>query len=152
MRNIFFFTLILSLVLFSACDNADSFDVREDALVDYKTDINGEWSLHSIHRNGTDLSQQFNASALTLTLSDGSFSLSSSALPFPTLKTSGTPFSSGSWSFDDDFKPTNIQFTDGSDIVPASLSMPLFGKNNSSLGLEFSLGCGATTYKYHFKK
>jgi hypothetical protein len=152
MRNIFFFTLILSLVLLSACDDAETFDVREDSLIDYKIEINGEWSLHSIHRNGSDLSGQFNASALTLTISDGSFTLGSSALPFPTLKTSGTPFASGSWTFDDDFKPTNIQFTNGSDIVPASLSMPLFGKNNSSLGLQFSLGCGATTYVYHFKK
>ena len=152
MRNIFIITLIFSLALFSACDDAETFDVREDALIDYKVEINGEWSLHSIHRNGTDLSGHFNASALTLSITDGSFTLGSSTLPFRTLKPSGTPFASGNWSFDDDFKPTNIQFTNGSEIVPADLSMPLFGKNNSSLGLQFSLGCGATTYVYHFKK
>jgi hypothetical protein len=151
MRNILLIS-IFSLALFTACDDADSFDVREDALVDYKTDINGEWSLFSIERNGTDLSGVFNASAMTLTITDGAFSLNSSALPFPTLKTTSTQFDTGSWSFDDDYKPTSIQFTNGSEIVPVNLSFPLYGSNNNSLGLEFSLGCGATTYTYHFKK
>ena len=152
MRNIFLLTLTLSIAFFSACEDADSFDVREDALIDYSTDINGDWSLHSIKRNGTDISGQFNSSAMTLNITDGGFSLGTSTLPFPTLKTTGTAFSSGNWSFDDEFKPTNIQFTNGSDIVPVNIAMPLYGKNNSSLSLEFSLGCGATIYEYHFKK
>lgn len=152
MRNIFFLSLILSLALFTACDEAKSFDVREDALVNYAADINGTWTLHSISRNGVDISGHFNASALTLTIDESSFSLGSSSLPFPTLKTTGSPFSSGSWSFDDDYQPTNIQFTNGTEVVPTSLSFPLYGSNNTSLGLEFSLGCGATSYMYHFKK
>ena len=72
MRNILLIS-IFSLAFFTACDDADSFDVREDALVNYKTDINGEWSLFSIKRNGTDLSGVFNASAMTLTIADGAF-------------------------------------------------------------------------------
>ena len=40
MRNIFIITLIFSLALFSACDDAETFDVREDALIDYKVEIN----------------------------------------------------------------------------------------------------------------
>ena len=35
MRNILFLTLTLSLAMFISCDEADSFDVRQDALVDY---------------------------------------------------------------------------------------------------------------------
>ena len=50
MRNILLIS-IFSLAFFTACDDADSFDVREDALVNYITDINGEWSLFSIERN-----------------------------------------------------------------------------------------------------
>ncbi len=152
MRNILLISLFSSLAFFTACDDADSFDVREDALVNYATDINGVWNLFSIERNGTDLSGHFNASAMTLTIADGAFTLSSASLPFPTLKTTITPFDSGSWAFDDDYQPTSIQFTNGSEIVPVNLSFPLYGNNNTSLGLEFSLGCGATTYTYHFKK
>jgi len=107
--------------------------------------------LFSIERNGTSLAGHFDA-ALNLTISDGTFSLSSTTMPFPTLTTMVGDFSSGSWSFNDDYKPTGIQFTNGTDVVPVALSFPLYGMNNTSLGLEFSLGCGETTYKYHFKK
>ncbi len=151
MRNIILFSFF-SLAFFIACDDdASTYDVREDALINYKADINGEWSSFSIERNGTSLSGSYDA-AMTLTISDGAFSLSSTGLPFPTLTTTVADFNSGSWSFDDDYKPTSIQFSNGTDVVPVALSFPLYGMNNTSLGLEFSLGCGATKYKYHFKK
>ena len=151
MINILLFSFF-SLAFLMACDDdASTYDVREDALINYKADINGEWSLFSIERNGTSLSGSYDA-AMTLTISDGAFSLSSTGLPFPTLTTTVADFNSGSWSFDDEYKPTSIQFSNGTDVVPAALSFPLYGMNNTSLGLEFSLGCGETTYKYHFKK
>jgi hypothetical protein len=151
MRNILLFSFF-SLAFLIACeDDASSYDVREDALINYKADIIGEWSLFSIERDGASLAGHFDA-ALNLTISDGAFSLSSTTMPFPTLTTMVSDFSSGSWSFDDDYQPTSIQFTNGSEVVPAALSFPLYGSNNTSLGLEFSLGCSSTTYKYHFKK
>ena len=151
MRNILLFSFF-SLAFLIACeDESSSYDVREDALINYKADINGDWTLFSIERNGTSLAGHFDA-ALNLTISDGAFSLSSTTMPFPTLTTMVGDFSSGSWSFNDVYKPTGIQFTNGTDVVPVALSFPLYGMNNTSLGLEFSLGCGETTYKYHFKK
>ena len=114
MRNILFLTLTLSLAMFISCDEADSFDVRQDALVNYVTDINGTWTLHSVHRDGTDITSHMpSATGLTLQVEAGSFTLGSSNLPFPTLGNARTPFSSGSWSFDDDYQPTSINFTNG---------------------------------------
>ena len=40
MRNILFLTLTLTLTTLISCEEADTFDVRQDALVDYVTDIN----------------------------------------------------------------------------------------------------------------
>lgn len=153
MRNILFLTMTLSLAMFISCDEADSFDVRQDALVDYVTDINGTWTLHSVHRDGTDITSHIpSATGLTLQVEAGSFTLGSSNLPFPTLGNARTPFSSGSWSFDDDYQPTSINFTNGTDVIVTSLAMPLYASNNSSMGLTFSMGCGATSYQYNFKK
>ena len=146
MRNTLLSTLLLfSLVIFTSCEE-DKFDVRQDALTEYAVNIQGIWTLHSLYRNGEDLSGIFDASSLTLTLGDGTFSIGSTNLPFPTLKTTGTPFDSGTWSFDDDYKPTKIHFTDSSGDVVTNLSFPLYGNNQTSLGLEFSLGCGQTSY------
>ena len=132
MRNILLFSFF-SLAFLIACeDESSSYDVREDALINYKADINGDWSLFSIERNGTSLAGHFDA-ALNLTISDGTFSLSSTTMPFPTLTTMVGDFSSGSWSFNDDYKPTDIQFTNGTDVVPVALSFPLYGMNNTSL-------------------
>ena len=151
MRNILLISFF-SLAFLIACDDADTYDVREDALINYKADINGEWSLFSIERGASDLSGVFGTN-LKLTLgSDGTFTLSDAKMPFPTLKTTVTDFSTGNWSFDDDYQPTKIQFTNGTDVVPVNILFPLYGKNNTSLGLEFSLGCSSVIYKYHFKK
>ena len=150
MRNLLFISFF-SLAFLIACDDADSYDVREDALINYKTDINGEWNLYSIARGSTDLSA-VHGTNLKLTITDGTFSLSDAKMPFPTMTTTVADFSTGNWSFDDDYQPTKIQFTNGTDVVPVNLMFPLYGKNNTSLGLEFSLGCGSVKYSYHFKK
>ena len=118
MRNILFLTLTLSFAMFMSCDDADSFDVRQDALVNYVTDINGTWTLHSIHRDGADITSDIpSATGLTLQVEAGSFTLGSSNIPFPTLGNARTPFSSGSWAFDDDYQPTSINFTNGTQEI-----------------------------------
>ena len=67
--------------MFMSCDEADSFDVRQDALVDYVTDINGTWTLHSVHRDGTDITSHIpSATGLTLQVEAGSFTLGSSII------------------------------------------------------------------------
>ena len=116
MRNILFISFF-SLAFLIACDDADSYDVREDALINYKTDINGQWSLYSIARGSTDLSA-VHGTNLKLTIADGTFTLSDPPIPFPTMTTTVADFSSGNWSFDDDYQPTKIQFTNGTDVVP----------------------------------
>jgi hypothetical protein len=151
MKNILFLTLFISLAFFTACDS-EEFEVRQDSLENVKADASGEWTLFSITRNKTDISEHFDTSGMKLTLSGANFTLSSSSFPFPTLKTTGTAFSTGNWAFDDDYQPSVIHFKGGSETVPVNLTYPLYGKNNNSLGLEFSLGCGASTYQYQFKK
>ena len=69
MRNILFISFF-SLAFLIACDDADTYDVREDALINYKTDINGEWNLYSIARGSTDLSA-VHGTGLRLTIADG---------------------------------------------------------------------------------
>ena len=140
----------LAAILFTGCE--EDLEVRQDALTNYEVDINGSWKLFSISRDGEDLSSKINFTDFTLELSNGDFNLNSSTIPFPTLKTTGSAFSSGSWSFNDDIYPTHIQFTNGSDVVPVKLAYPAYGTNNSSLVLEFSLGCSANIYSYQFKK
>lgn len=143
-------SLLFATILITGCE--DNLNVRQDALTNYAVDINGTWKLFSITRDGEDLSSKISFTDYTLELSDGSFSLSSSTVPFPTLKSVTTPFSSGSWSFNDDYYPTQIQFTNGSEVIPVKLGYPAYGTNNSSLALEFSLGCSSNTYLYQFKK
>ena len=115
MKNILFLTLFISLAFFTACDS-EEFEVRQDSLENVKADVSGEWTLFSITRNKTDISEHFDTSGMKLTLS------------------------------------SVIHFNGGSETVPVNLTYPLYGKNNNSLGLEFSLGCGASTYQYQFKK
>ncbi len=152
MRNLILIAgFLFSAILFTGCE--DDLNVRQDALTNFAVDINGSWKLFSISRDGEDLSSKFSFTDYTLELSDdGAFSLNSSTVPFPTLKTTITPFSSGSWSFNDDFFPTHIQFTNGSEVVPVKLAYPAYGTNNSSLALEFNLGCSSNIYLYQFKK
>lgn len=127
--------------------------VRQDALNAFAVDINGSWELFSMSRNGEDLSGKLSFTDYSITINeDGTFSLSSSSVPFPTLKTTNNRFSNGTWRFDSDFQPTEIQFLNGSSIVPVKLDQPLFGTNNTNLSIEFSMGCGANTYLYQFKK
>lgn len=141
---------LFAAILFTGCE--DDLNVRQDALTNYNVDINGSWKLFSISRDGEDLSGKFGFTDYTLELNDGTFSLSSSTVPFPTLKTTGVAFSSGSWSFNDDIYPTHIQFTNGSEVVPVKMAYPAYGTNNTSLVLEFSLGCSSNKYLYQFKK
>jgi hypothetical protein len=151
MRNLIMITCFcLTVILFTGCE--DNLNVRQDALTNYAVDINGNWKLFSISRNGEDLSSKISFADYTLELSDGSFSVNSSTVPFPTLKSAITPFASGSWSFNDDYYPTHIQFTNGSEVISVKLGYPAYGTNNSSLTLEFSLGCNSNTYLYQFKK
>lgn len=131
----------------------EELSVRQDALTDYAVDINGTWQLFSISRNGEDLSGKISFTDYTLDLNnDGTFNLSSSKVPFPTLRTSGASFISGNWAFNDDFQPTEIQFSNGPAVVPTRLDQPLFGSNNTTLSITFSLGCATNTYLYQFKK
>ena len=68
MRNILLFSFF-SLAFLIACeDESSSYDVREDALINYKADINGDWSLFSIERNGTSLAGHFDAALNLLNL------------------------------------------------------------------------------------
>jgi len=151
MRNLVLIAgFLFAAILFAGCE--DDLEVRQDALTNYNVDINGSWKLFSISRDGEDLSSSIRFTDYTLELSNGSFNLNSSAVPFPTLKTTGAAFSSGSWSFNDDIYPTHIQFTNGSEVVPVKMGFPAYGVNNSSLILEFSLGCSSNTYSYQFKK
>ena len=67
MRNIILFSFFSLAFLIACDDDASTYDVREDALINYKADINGEWSLFSIERNGTSLSGSYDAT-MTLTI------------------------------------------------------------------------------------
>ncbi len=152
MRNILFLTLTLTLTTLISCDEADTFDVRQDALVDYVTDINGTWTLHSVHRDGSDITSHIpSATGLTLQVEAGSFTLGSSNLPFPTLGNARTPFSSAHGPLMTIINLL-VSFHKWHRCYCTSLAMPLYASNNSSMGLSFSMGCGATSYQYNFKK
>lgn len=142
---------LFAVLLLSGCE--DDLTVRQDALTAYTVEVNGNWNLFSISRNGEDLSGMLNITDNSIALNnDGTFNLSSSTIPFPTLKTTGARFTSGNWTFNDDFQPTKIHFSNGSSIVPVKLDKPLYGKNNNTLSFKFSLGCGTNSYLYQFKK
>lgn len=151
MRNLIKITgFFLLAILFAGCE--DDSQVSQDALTNYAVDINGSWKLFSISRDGEDLSSKISFTGYTLELNDNTFNLNSSTVPFPTLKTTGSAFSNGNWSFNDDIYPTHIQFTNGSEVIPVKMGYPAYGTNNSSLVLEFSLGCSTNIYSYQFKK
>ena len=141
---------LLSGLLFLSCEEDPA--VRQDALVNYKVDLMGDWAIFSVERNGEDISALLDYSTFSLQLGDGTFSLANEQVPFPTLGFNDANFSSGAWEFDDDFSPTQIHFVDGGTRVPVQMSFPAYGLNNTSLGLEFSLGCSNTVYTYQFKK
>jgi len=144
--NLFFLVLILF-----GCE--DELLVRQDALTPYAVSIEGTWELYSISRNGMDLTGVMDLTDSNIEFNgDGTFSLSSASMPFPTLRPSEAYFTSGGWSFNNDYQPTELQFSDGSARVPVKLDQPLYGNNNTTLALEFSLGCSTNTYVYQFKK
>jgi hypothetical protein len=144
-------SLIFFLILFCGCE--DELELRQDALTPYEVSIDGAWELYSVSRNGADLTQVMDLTDVEIEFSnDGTFSLSSSKIPFPTLKSSSNSFTAGSWKFNNDFQPTSIQFSNGNAKVPVMLDQPLYGSNNTNLVFEFSLGCNANTYQYQFKK
>lgn len=150
-NSILILTITLLILITSGCD-VNNFEVREDALENYAVEINGEWSLVSIERNKEDITGQFNFGDFILKIDGGNFNLNSTTIPFPTLKSTGNPFDSGTWIFNDDYQPTLMQLSDGTQTVQTNLKSSLYGKNNTTLKLEFSLGCKSNTYVYQFKK
>ena len=138
------------VLFFFGCE--DELLVRQDALTPYEVSIEGTWELYSLSRNGIDLTGVMDLSGKDIDFTnDGTFTLSSPSMPFPT-RSSEADFTTGTWRFNNDYQPTEMQFSDGSNRVPVKLDQPLYGTNNTTLALEFTLGCSANTYVYQFKK
>jgi hypothetical protein len=143
LKNIFFIVLLLCIA--SACnkfkDNSSSEVVPEST-----KQIDGEWQLSTVTRNGTDITSAMDFSAFHLILNSDSTYTLVDRMPFIVKK-------DGKWSVDDPKYPFHLTFTESGsgNGVTTEIKYPVVeGKREISLTL--SPGCHSNTYIYVFKK
>ena len=149
MKSIKYLThLWILIMLFGGC--REEFPVNKDLLTTVEISIEGTWTASRVWQNDVELTgYDFSEMSLTLQYSGGnpsSYSVNSNnMIPFAHSSMSGT------WGVDDQVYPKYVYFISG-DTVITELAKPLFSHSNTSLSIEFSLGCDENTYVFEFQK
>lgn len=138
MKRIHCILLLLSVAFF-ACRTE-----RLDMPYEPVKDVNGNWRIVGVSRNGTDLTSRFDFSKFRISFADSAYTLSEQ-VPF-LVNTNGT------WRFDDPAYPFKISLTaKDSTAKTSSLLFPVVGGKRNMV-LTISPGCSSNTYQYTLQK
>lgn len=142
MKNILFFILLIGTV--GACDTFK--DETSGNYMEVSKNIQGNWQLTEVTRNGVDISKKMNFTGFHLLLnSDNTYTLKN-YLPF-IVKGNGT------WKVDDPEYPHYLIFMEdnASSEISSAMKYPIVdGKRRISL--TFNTGCSSNAYTYVFDK
>jgi len=119
----------------------------KDSYVEPVKDLNSQWRIQTVLRNGTDITQYIDSAGFRLTLSsDKTYILEGNNIPF-------LVNASGKWSVDDPQYPYHLTFTpkDSANGFTGDIATPV-SKGNRQLDITFSPGCRQNTYVYTFEK
>ena len=114
--------------------------------------ISGNWSVIKAYQNEVDITYNFDFSSFNLALNynettPSTYSIASDRkIPFITKQTEGN------WALDDTLNPSEIRFDQGGITLAGKFAEPLFSTGNTTIVIEFSLGCSEITYTYHLVK
>lgn len=137
---------IFVLMMMAAAVGA-SCKIKKDLLVEPVKDLNSQWRLQSVTRNGTDITGYIDSAGFRLTLSpDKTYTLQGNNIPF-------LVNTSGKWQADDPQYPYHIMFTptDSTNAFTGDVATPV-SQGNRRLNITFSPGCHLNTYLYSFEK
>ncbi|RYZ62960.1 MAG: DUF5004 domain-containing protein [Chitinophagaceae bacterium] len=138
MKKILFLLLLFAAGLF-ACRTE-----RLEKAYEPVKEVNGNWKIVSVLRNGTDLTARFDFSKFRISFIDSAYALSEQ-VPF-LVSTNGT------WRFDDPAYPFKIALTaKDSSAKTSSLLFPVVGGKRNMV-LTISPGCRANSYQYTLQK
>lgn len=133
--------IALALLLVTGCKT------NKDVFVEPVKDLNSNWRIQTVLRNGTDITQYIDSAGFRLTLSpDKTYTLEGNNIPF-------LVNSSGKWSVDDPQYPYHITFMpkDSTNGFTGNITTPV-SKGSRQLDITFSPGCIKNTYIYSFEK
>jgi hypothetical protein len=120
---------------------------HKDLFVEPVKDLNSQWRIQTVLRNGTDITEYIDSAGFRLTLlPDNTYTLQGNNIPF-------LVNGSGKWSVDDPQYPYHIVFTptDSTSSFAGSVATPV-SKGSRRLDITFSPGCRQNTYLYSFEK
>jgi len=140
------FIKIVCFITF-ACVVITGCKTHKDVFAEPIKDLNSQWRIQTVLRNGTDITEYVDSADFRLTLSsDSSYTLQGNNIPF-------LVNGSGKWSVDDPQFPYHLTFTpkDSTHGFEGSVATPV-SKGNRQLNITFSPGCRQNTYLYSFEK
>ncbi len=147
--NSFSLLLLTALVisLLTYCENP--VNVPEGAFAEHAVDLQGNWAIQRVLRNGEDITSLLDFSGFQLNLSMDAqgptdFQLQNGGAPFIVLQ-------DGQWAYNDPVYPTAVSFTVGGEKMEADFYQPPISKDKT-FSLTFSLGCQDNIYIYEFIK
>ena len=120
---------------------------HKDIFAEPVKELNAQWRLQTVLRNGTDITEYVDSAGFRLTLStDSTYTLLGNNIPF-------LVNGSGRWSADDPQFPYHLTFTpaDSTHGFAGNVATPV-SKGNRRLDITFSPGCRQNTYVYSFEK
>lgn len=137
--------LIAATFTVGSCDTFKD-EVLPDSYTETPKDLSGEWQLHEVTRNGTDITERMDFSAFHLYLNKDNTYEFENYLPF-IVKDKGT------WSIDDPLYPFHLSFTeeDSQETVKTEIQYVTSG-GKRQLIITLSPGCHLNTYTYTFQK
>ena len=133
------FLLLIVWAIFFSC-RTEKLDLLNEPI----KNVDGNWKIIKVTRNGTDLTSRFDFSAFRISFKDSSYTLSN---PVPFLVSTN-----GTWRFNDPAYPFQIALTakDSTAKVSSILYPVVGGKRNMILTL--SPGCSLNAYQYTLEK
>ncbi len=134
-----YLVLILFVIAFSAC-RVEKLDVPFEPT----KDVNGNWKITKVTRNGTDLTTRFDFSAFRINFQDSAYTLTNQ-VPF-LVNTNGT------WRFDDPAYPFKIALTARDSATKTSLLIYPIVAGKRNMILTISPGCALNSYQYTLEK
>ncbi len=141
-------TLLLITILLG-CE--EEIKVNKSLLTDNPIDISGSWTIESVFQNEMDITLNYDFSSFRLDLNYNGETPSTYAITSDGSVPFATVVEDGSWAFDNLLYPLNIHFIQG-DTMTVELGEALYSTGNTTVVLEFNLGCSENVYAYHLTK
>lgn len=128
-----------------SCDSYKD-DTPDSAFVEQDKNLDGVWQLHSVKRNGIDITSSMDFSRFRLHLEPSGDYRLENRLPFPVAH-------DGRWSVDDPAHPFMLSFTEYDDDLTENVGIqyPIV-EGKRQLSITHSPGCHTNKYEYVFVK